>query len=98
MKNQYTGDIGDYTKLGILRNLEAADFSIGLNWYLTPDEPEYSRVSTDGRYTEYLECDCDTPDIYLHCALKEIVLSNNRTVARLERAKLLKTLYFGTKC
>lgn len=97
MKNQYAGDIGDYTKLGILRSLEAAGFSIGLNWYLTPDEPERSRVSTDGRYTEYLGCDCDTPDIYLHCALKEIGLSNNRTVARLERAKLFANALFWNK-
>lgn len=97
MKNQYAGDIGDYTKLGILRSLEAAGFSIGINWYLTPDEPKLSKASTDGRYTDFLERDCDTPDIYLHRALKEIGLSNNRTVARLERAKLFENALFWNK-
>ena len=45
MKNQYAGDVGDYTKLGVLRGLEQAGFSIGLNWYLTPDEPVHSKPS-----------------------------------------------------
>lgn len=97
MKNQYAGDIGDYTKLGILRSLEAAGFSIGVNWYLTPDEPDQSKAFTDGRYIKFLECDCDTPDIYLRSALKEIGLSNNRTVARLERAKLFENALFWDK-
>ena len=38
MQNRYAGDIGDYSKLGLLRALHLAGFSIGLNWYLTPDE------------------------------------------------------------
>lgn len=97
MKNQYAGDVGDYTKLGILRGLENAGFSIGLNWYLTLDEPEYSKTFTDGKHTKFLECDCDTPDIDLYCALQKIGLSNNRTVARLERAKLFENTLFWNK-
>ena len=31
MQNRYTGDIGDYSKLGLLRALQSAGFSIGLN-------------------------------------------------------------------
>ncbi len=97
MKNQYAGDVGDYTKLGILRGLEKAGFSIGLNWYLTPDDPEHSKTLTDGKHTSYLKCACDTPDVYLHSILKKIGLSNNRTVARLERAKLFEKALFGNK-
>ena len=97
MKNQYAGDVGDYTKLGILRGLENAGFSIGLNWYLTLDEPEHSKTFTDGKHTKFLECDCDTPDIDLYCALQKIGLSNNRTVARLERAKLFENTLFWNK-
>ena len=97
MKNQYAGDVGDYTKLGVLRGLEQAGFSIGLNWYLTPDEPEHSKTFTDGKHTKFLECDCDTPDIDLYCALQKIGLSNNRTVARLERAKLFENTLFWNK-
>lgn len=43
MKNQYVGDIGDYGKYGLMRFLRDAGVSIGINWYLTPD---------DGRHTE----------------------------------------------
>lgn len=96
MKNQYVGDVGDYTKLGILRKLEKTGFSIGLNWYLTPDESQHSKTKTDGKYTEFLKCACDTPDTNLHCALKKIGLSNNRSVAQIENAQLLKnSLYWN---
>lgn len=97
MKNQYAGDIGDYTKLGLLRSLENAGFSIGINWYLTPDEPKYSKTFTDGKHTKFLECDCDTPDVDLHCALKKIGLSKNRSVKRLESAKLFENALFWNK-
>ena len=97
MKNQYAGDVGDYTKLGVLRGLEKAGFSIGLNWYLTPDEPEHSKTFTDGKHTKFLECDCDTPDKNLHCVLKKIGLSKNRSVARLERANLFENTLFWNK-
>ena len=97
MKNQYASDIGDYTKLGLLRSLENAGFSIGINWYLTPDEPKHSKTFTDGKHTKFLECDCDTPDVDLHCALKEIGLSKNRSVKRLESAKLFENALFWNK-
>ena len=54
MKNQYVGDIGDYSKLGMLIALSQAGFSIGINWYLTPDEPKHSKTVTDGKYIQYL--------------------------------------------
>lgn len=53
MQNRYTGDIGDFSKLGLLRALRNADLSIGLNWYLTPDETHNS----DGRHVSYLDQD-----------------------------------------
>ena len=52
---------------------------------------------TDGKHTSYLKCACDTPDVYLHSILKKIGLSNNRTVARLERAKLFEKALFWNK-
>lgn len=97
MKNQYAGDVGDYTKLGILRYLENAGFSIGLNWYLTLDEPIHSKTFTDGKHVDFLKCKCDTPDVLLHCALKKIGLSNNRSVTRLENAKLFENALFWNK-
>ena len=47
MQNRYTGDIGDFGKLGLLRVLQDAGFSIGVNWYLTPDENH----NQDGKHT-----------------------------------------------
>ena len=69
MKNQYVGDIGDYSKLGILRKIiQHTDLSVGVNWYLTPDD----EVAKDGRHTSYLENDCDTDDRELLSKLKSI--------------------------
>jgi len=91
MKNQYVGDIGDYTKLGILRVIEQAGFSIGVNWYLTRDDQSVK----DGRHIDYLKKTCDTPDSTLFDVLKEIVFSNqNRTVDALGKSKLLNYTKF----
>ena len=49
MQNRYTGDIGDFGKLGLLRVLHSAGLSIGVNWYLTPDETH----NGDGRHIAY---------------------------------------------
>ena len=48
MQNRYTGDIGDFSKLGLLRALSNAGLSIGLNWYLTPNETH----NEDGKHTK----------------------------------------------
>ena len=50
MQNRYTGDIGDFGKLGMLRALQAQDLTIGVNWYLAPDEDH----NDDGKHTKYL--------------------------------------------
>lgn len=38
MQNRYAGDIGDFGKFGLLRALRGSGLSIGVNWYLVPDE------------------------------------------------------------
>lgn len=53
MQDRYAGDIGDFSKLGLLRQLSACGMAIGINWYLTPNE----RHNTDGRYVGYLNDD-----------------------------------------
>ena len=61
MQNRYTGDIGDFGKLGLLRALQASGLTVGVNWYLVPDENHNS----DGRHVQYLEnadyCQLDEP-------------------------------------
>lgn len=39
MQDRYTGDIGDFAKYGLLRYiLDRVDMTLGINWYLVPDE------------------------------------------------------------
>ena len=68
MNNQFVGDVGDYTKLGILRELERAGFSIGINWYKTPDDPQ----KTGGSHTSFLDNEGTQPDHDLSKVLREI--------------------------
>lgn len=35
MQDRYVGDVGDFGKIGMLRQLEEAGLRIGVNWYLT---------------------------------------------------------------
>ena len=78
MQNRYTGDIGDFGKLGLLRQLSQTGLSIGVNWYLTPDETH----NGDGRHIGYLKNDafriCDEQ---LWSALGQIVDSGKRKVS-----------------
>ena len=90
MQNRYTGDIGDFGKLGLLRKLSAAGFHIGVNWYLTPDENH----NGDGKFVAYLEdealADCDRE---LWSGLGKIVKSGDRHVAALEASGLLDAVF-----
>ena len=88
MQNRYTGDIGDFGKLGLLRVLQAAGFSIGVNWYLTPNEDH----NQDGKYTDYE--DHRSCDEALWLELKQIVDSGNRTVAALQKEIILKAKFY----
>lgn len=94
MQDRYTGDIGDFGKLGLLRKLSTR-LSIGVNWYLTPNETH----NDDGRYIEYLEkeefCSCD---VLLWSALRSIVQPPaKREVSALENANILPAVYFSEK-
>lgn len=92
MQNRYTGDIGDFGKLGLLRILQFAGLSVGINWYLTPDE----NYNGDGRYVGYLEKDkyrmCDES---LWTELKHIVHLQQREVKALENDCILKATFFS---
>lgn len=92
VQNRYTGDIGDFGKLGLLRWMGRSGMSIGVNWYLVPDETR----SNDGRYTSYLKkdtfCACDEE---LWLALQSIVASGNREVKALEAPNILNARFFS---
>jgi hypothetical protein len=92
MQDKYTGDIGDFSKLGILRVLENAGLSIGLNWYMNLNESHNS----DGRHVEYLSRDsfkvCDE-ELWLE--LKDLVDHHRRQVCYLEKKGILRAGYFS---
>ena len=92
MQNRYAGDIGDFGKLGLLRALRASGLSVGINWYLVPDETH----NDDGRYVQYLEDasfrQCDPA---LWSELKQIVDAGRRTVSALESRHLLDAAFYS---
>lgn len=94
MQDRYTGDIGDYGKLGLLRCLAAAGLRVGVNWYRTPDEDH----NEDGRFTHYAHDssyrDCD-PQLW--ASLAQILDANQRQVKSLETPAILDAVFFN-KC
>ena len=97
MQNRYTGDIGDFSKLGLLRVLEAQGFSIGLNWYLSPDETH----NNDGKHIGYLKDEDRSSAIYRSCdealwrELKEIVEADRRAISSMEKDSIIKARFFS---
>lgn len=92
MKNQYACDIGDYGKLGLLRQLSDAGFQIGLNWYLTPDE---AAQNNDGKFISYLKTrsfrSCD-PQLWE--TLGVLVDEGKRKVQSLQSSEILSASFY----
>jgi len=86
MQNRYVGDVGDFGKYGLLRNISKSNLTIGINWYLTPDESG----NEDGKHISYLQkedyrkCDND-----LHNSLNEIILQNQRNIESVEKINII---------
>lgn len=53
MRDSYTGDISDYVKYALLRELAATGQRLGVAWYRN-DTPLNGRAHLDGRRVEYL--------------------------------------------
>lgn len=51
MRHNYAGDQGDLTKYALLRALQGAGFSVGVNWYLSVHEED----NGDGHVRHHLE-------------------------------------------
>lgn len=92
MQDRYTGDIGDFGKLGLLRQLDMAGFHIGVNWYLVPDENH----NNDGLHIGYLKKESfRSCDELLWRQLGKIVDSGMRQVSALEGDDLLAAIYYA---
>lgn len=94
MQDRYTGDIGDFGKLGLLRELHRNGLSIGINWYLVPNETH----NGDGRLIGYLKnrsfAACDEE---LWRSLGEIVKNDQREVAALEKDAILPARRYSAR-
>lgn len=92
MQDRYTGDIGDFGKLGLLRQLQRNGLTIGINWYRVPNEGH----NCDGRFTDYVHnpeyARCD-PELW-HC-LGEIIDNNQREIAALETGAILPAKWYS---
>ena len=86
MKNQYVGDINDYLKYGLLRDLARGELGLGVVWMLTPSDSR-----NDGRRLSYLSqrSKYRPIDPALFDSLGQIVYSDSRTVHAVEGAGLL---------
>ena len=95
MQDRYTGDIGDYGKLGLLRCLAAAGLRVGVNWYRTPDEDH----NEDGKFTQYVQASGQTSyrpyDPLLWDSLAQIVNSGQRRVESLETPDILDAVFYN---
>ena len=94
MQDRYAGDIGDFGKFSLLKELSRQGLSIGINWYKTETlhsekTPEGKVKQNDGGYTEIPEIlrACDIP---LAETLSDIAESDGRSVSKLEEAHILK--------
>lgn len=93
MKRQYAGDVSDYRKYALLRQLSGeGEVSIGVCWMLTPDDDR-----PDGNKTDYLQQpdkwrDLD-PDLF--DLMTEIVEHpDGRQFERIESSGILKNATF----
>ena len=90
MQNQYVGDIGDFGKYGLLREIfgrpeepeSGCGLRLGVAWYLNEGKKGSGGNLTD--YPNLREC-----DPYLYDGLKHLIESGNRTVAEVERSRIL---------
>jgi hypothetical protein len=99
VKNQYVGDVRDFGKYGLLKNLvgagTGAPWKLGANWYLTPDD-----ASRDGAHTAYLLLPQPNPyadaDRELVDGLRHIVEHRGRDVRHVADGGILPddTVYF----
>jgi hypothetical protein len=85
MQNRYSGDVGDFSKFGLLRQIAATGLTVGINWYLVSNETH----NDDGKHIGYLHDNrfngCDDE---LRLSLRDVV-EGKRSVFALEKQNLI---------
>lgn len=98
MQNRYFGDIGDFSKYGMMRVIQKSGLAVGLNWYLYPDETH----NNDGKHLSYLHKDrhrlseCD-PELYAFLKLHAQRVQSGeatRNIETIEKSGLLPNTCF----
>ena len=96
MQDNYIGDIGDYGKYGLLREICAEAMSLSVNWYRVI--PTKLGRQDDGKYISYLSM----PQMYraydpvLFDSLHNIVMQEqDRRIERIEQERLFPAVYFS---
>jgi len=103
MQNRYVGDVGDFGKYGLLRELCAGsdvNLNLGVVWYLVPDESG----TADGNLTSFLTASDKNGQALRACeptlygSLREIVLNGERNVRSVRDHLVLPpdTVYYET--
>ena len=87
MQDRYAGDVGDFGKIGMLREIASTGLKVGVNWYLTYKPEEHGKG--DGKYVGYLNDKafkgCD--DQLLESL--RLIVAGERSVEAIERADLI---------
>ena len=92
MQDRYAGDIGDFGKFHLLRNLfNHNGYKLKQIWYMYPDESH----NNDGMYIDYFK-KVQGCDITLEKSFRQLV-QNNRNVKALEDLKLLHNCEYFSK-
>ncbi len=97
MQDRYAGDVGDYGKFALLRALTCGpkdNLALSVVWCRYPNENH----NGDGRHLAYLDRnDFAVLDPKLHTALRNLVLSDRRSLSAIERSAILppSTVYFS---
>lgn len=87
MQDRYVGDVGDFGKIGMLRQMAESGLRVGVNWYLTYKPEEH--INGDGKHIGYLnDSSFKACDDELLKALNTIT-KETRSVAALEYANLI---------
>ena len=96
MQDNYIGDIGDYGKYGLLREICVETMSLSVNWYRVI--PAKLGKQDDGKYISYLSM----PQMYraydpvLFDSLHNIVMQEqDRRIERIEQERLFPAVYFS---
>lgn len=94
MQDRYVGDIGDFAKYSLLRSTSKHQ-RLGIAWYLHPDEAH----NNDGKHTAYLSNPREwrQRDAMVFDVLKDVVETNQRSVAQIELSGLFPNASFASE-